>query len=63
MFLIRLLMLFGAIAVAYAMYGPQGAVWTTGRIAQDSAQDKRDQEKADCIERYRKGQRKTVAGC
>jgi hypothetical protein len=63
MFLIRLLMLFGAIAAAYAMYGPQGVVWTTGRIAQDSAQDKRDQERADCIERYRKGQRTTVAGC
>ena len=59
----RLLMLLAGCALFLAAYGPQGVVTTAFKGAQDSAQDMRDQEKADCIERYRKGQRTTVAGC
>jgi len=60
MFLMRLLMLFGTIWAAYAMYGPQGVVWMGSRPAQMTAAQ---QAKADCIERYERGQRKTRAGC
>jgi hypothetical protein len=59
-FLMRLLLLFGAIWAAYAMYGPQGVVWTASKPAQVTAAQ---QERADCIERYQRGQRKTAAGC
>ena len=52
--------LFGVIAAAIAMYGPQGGVWTLSKPAQMTAAQ---QEHADCIERYRKGQRATKAGC
>jgi hypothetical protein len=60
MFLLRLLLLSGAIVIAIAMYGPLGAMWTASESAQVTAAE---QERADCIERYRKGQRKTAAGC
>jgi hypothetical protein len=59
-FATRLLLLFGAIAAAIAMYGPQGLVWTASKPVQVTAAE---QERADCIERYRKGQRTTKAGC
>ena len=56
----RLLLLFGAIAAAIAMYGPQGVVWTGSKPVRVTAAE---QERADCIERYQKGQRTTKAGC
>ena len=56
----RLLLLVGAIAAAIAMYGPQGLVWTPSKPAKVTAAE---QERADCVERYRKGQRMTEAGC
>ncbi len=59
-FAMRLLLLFGTIAAAMAMYGPQGLVWTGSKPAQLTAAQ---QAKADCIERYHKGQRMTKAGC
>ena len=57
----RILMLLAACGLWFAAYGPQGAVTTAFKGG--GAQDTRDQEKADCIERYRKGQRTTLAGC
>jgi hypothetical protein len=59
-FLMRLLLLFGTIWAAYAMYGPRGVVWTASEPAQVTAAQ---QERDDCIERVRKGQRTTKAGC
>jgi hypothetical protein len=59
-FMMRLLLLFGAIAAGIAMYGPRGLVWTPSVPAQVTAAE---QETADCLERYRKGQRMTKAGC
>ena len=59
-FMMRLLLLFGAIAAAIAMYGPRGLVWTASEPAQVTAAE---QDTADCLERYRKGQRMTKAGC
>jgi len=56
----RFLLLLGAIAAGYAMYGPQGVVWTGSKPAQMTAAE---QARADCIERYHKGQRTTKAGC
>ena len=56
----RLLLLLGAGAAAFAMYGPQGIVWTASKPAQMTAAE---QARADCIERYHKGQRTTKAGC
>jgi hypothetical protein len=60
-FVMRLLFLFGAIAAAIAMYGPRGLVWTASvpQVQVTAA----EQETADCLERYRKGQRMTKAGC
>ena len=59
-FMMRLLLLFGTVAVAITMYGPQGLVWTPSKPAQLTAAE---QAKADCIEQYHKGQRMTKAGC
>jgi hypothetical protein len=59
-FTTRLLLLFGAIAAGITMYGPQGIVWPASKPAQMTAAER---ERADCIERYRKGQRTTKAGC
>ena len=59
-FTMRPLLLFGAIFAAIVMYGPQGIVWTTSKPAGVTAAE---QERADCIERYRTGQRMTKAGC
>jgi hypothetical protein len=59
-FTTRLLLLFGAIAAGIAMYGPQGIVWPASKPVQVTAAER---ERADCIERYRKGQRMTKAGC
>ena len=58
-FMMRPLLLFGTIAAGFAMYGPQGIVWTASKPAQMTAAQ---QAKADCIERYHKGQRMTKAG-
>jgi hypothetical protein len=67
-FMMRLLLLCGAIAAAFAMYGPQGLVWTASEPARVTTAERArvmaaEQETADCIERYRKGQRMTKAGC
>src|SRR5262245_1456131 len=43
----RVLLLFGAIAAAIAMYGPQGVVWPVSKPAQVTAAE---QERADCVE-------------
>ncbi len=59
-FATRLLLLCGAIAAGIAMYGPQGIVWPASQPTQLTAAE---QERADCLERYRKGQRVTKAGC
>ena len=59
-FTTRLLLLFGAIAAGIAMYGPQGIVWTPSKPNRVTAAE---QERADCLERYHKGQRMTKAGC
>ncbi len=56
----KLLLLFGAIAAGIAMYGPQGVVWPASKSVQMTATER---ERVDCIERYRKGQRTTKAGC
>jgi hypothetical protein len=61
-FMMRLLLLFGAIAAGIAMYGPRGLVWTASVPAQVQV-TAAEQETADCLERYRKGQRMTKAGC
>jgi len=60
-FVMRLLLLFGAIAAAIAMYGPRGLMWTASEPARRVTTA--EQETADCLERYRKGQRMTKAGC
>jgi hypothetical protein len=60
LFAMRLLLLFGTIAAGIAMYGPQGIVWSGSKLPQMTAAE---QAKADCIERYHKGQRTTKAGC
>ena len=59
-FTTRLLLLFGAIAAAIAMYGPQGVVWMGSKPVRVTAAE---QARADCLERYRNGQRMTKAGC
>jgi hypothetical protein len=57
----RLLLLFGAIAAAISMWDPEKVVlWMASKPAQVTAAE---QDRADCIERYRKGQRMTMAGC
>jgi len=59
--LMRLLWVFGVICAGYYMYGPHGVV--TSQYAGGHQVTRADQEKAACIERYERGQRKTKAGC
>jgi hypothetical protein len=65
-FLIRVLWVLGVICAGYYMYGPHGVVtsqWVRQRAYTGGQVTRADQEKADCIERYERGQRKTKAGC
>lgn len=59
-FAMKLVLLLGTLVAAYAMYGPQGAVWAPSIPAQATAAE---QAGTDCIARDRKDQRLTKASC